>query len=114
MTTTSLPPRQPAPASPAGQRPQRRWCRGSRLLVAASLGWLGYVLAQVLAQRVRSGRAWLQLVPDLAPPLVFLVVPLLLLAVPAALALARVRLPAAACLWTVGAAAAALVLGLSR
>jgi endonuclease/exonuclease/phosphatase (EEP) superfamily protein YafD len=82
----------------------------SRALVALAAGWLAYVLAQ----RVLSGRWWLWLVPDLAPPLVFAAVPALLLAAPLLLRAARRRMPPAALGLTTGPAALALLLGLGQ
>ncbi|MFY1690219.1 endonuclease/exonuclease/phosphatase family protein [Plantactinospora sp. WMMB782] len=58
----------------AGARP--RWSRRTRGLLVAAVLWLGYALLQP----VLSGRWWLMQLPDLAPPLVFLLVPLLLAA----------------------------------
>jgi Endonuclease/Exonuclease/phosphatase family len=50
-----------------------RWYLGTRMLVAASVLWLGFVLAQLSF----SGRWW-WLVFDAMPPLAFVVVPILL------------------------------------
>lgn len=47
------------------------------VLVVLTVAWLVFVLAR----RVFSGRHWLWLLPDLLPPLCFLVVPVLLVAV---------------------------------
>ncbi|MFJ6194820.1 endonuclease/exonuclease/phosphatase family protein [Micromonospora sp. NPDC092111] len=60
--------RRPAPA------PGRRW--PGRVLLAAAGSWLAFVVAHLLL----SGRAWWWNLPDLAPPLLFLAVPVLLLA----------------------------------
>jgi|HigsolmetaAR206D_1030411.scaffolds.fasta_scaffold00995_10 endonuclease/exonuclease/phosphatase (EEP) superfamily protein YafD len=60
----------------AGRAAWRSWSRRTRWLVVASLLWLTYALVQP----VLSGRWWLMQLPDLAPPLIFLVVPLTLLA----------------------------------
>ncbi|GII79527.1 hypothetical protein Sru01_45090 [Sphaerisporangium rufum] len=66
----------PPPAGPAG-RPRRRWCLGTRLVVAASAGWLAFVLCHLLA----SGRTPLWAPLDLIPPVLFLAVPALLMVV---------------------------------
>ncbi|HEX6467978.1 MAG TPA: endonuclease/exonuclease/phosphatase family protein [Streptosporangiaceae bacterium] len=58
-------------------RPRRRWCWGTRLVVTASLGWLAFVLLH----RLLSGRTWVWAPFDLLPPLVFVAVPVALLAV---------------------------------
>ncbi|WP_344475068.1 endonuclease/exonuclease/phosphatase family protein [Nonomuraea monospora] len=58
-------------------RPRRRWCWGTKLVVTASAGWLLFVLCHLLA----SGRAALWAPIELVPPLLFLVVPALLLVV---------------------------------
>jgi len=91
----------PPPAGP------RRWCLATRLLVAAAGAWLLFVVAQ----RLLSGRAWLWLLPDLMPPPVLAVAPVVLLA---ALGVARAAgrpVPRRARWITAGAALAALVLG---
>lgn len=73
----------PTPATPAadaGARPGRapgRWCWGTWLVVTASVGWLAFVVAQLAL----AGRAWWWSLPELAPPLVFVLVPVLLLIV---------------------------------
>ncbi|MGI5213950.1 endonuclease/exonuclease/phosphatase family protein [Plantactinospora sp. CA-290183] len=96
MTTSAIEPGQavgPAPATapldpaetatsgvPTGaRRPWRDWSRRTRWLLVAAALWLGYTLVQP----VLSGRWWLMQLPDLAPPLVFLAVPLALLALAA-------------------------------
>jgi hypothetical protein len=73
-----------APARPAilprfraWLRPRRRWCWGTRLVLAASLGWLLFVVAH----RLFSGRTWVWALLDLIPPVTFVLVPALLLAV---------------------------------
>jgi hypothetical protein len=58
-------------------RSRRRWCRGTRLVVAASLAWLLFVLVH----RLLSGRTWLWGPLDLIPPLAFVAVPAALLVV---------------------------------
>jgi endonuclease/exonuclease/phosphatase (EEP) superfamily protein YafD len=67
--------------------------------LAASVAWLGYVVLHAVA----SGRWWPMLLPDLAPPPVFLAVPLVLLA------LAPLARPAHR--WIVTTALAALLVG---
>ncbi|WP_405147527.1 endonuclease/exonuclease/phosphatase family protein [Sphaerisporangium sp. NBC_01403] len=87
---------------PTSQRavPPARWCLGTRLLVTATLAWAALLLVHALV----SGRWWLWLVVELAPPVVVLVVPVVLLAL-TPLAARPVRLPLAVVL------AATLVLG---
>ncbi|GAA3611644.1 endonuclease/exonuclease/phosphatase family protein [Nonomuraea rosea] len=58
-------------------RPRRRWCWGTKLVVTASVAWLLFVLCHLLA----SGRTSLWAPLELTPPLLFLAVPVLLLAV---------------------------------
>ncbi|MEU6409266.1 endonuclease/exonuclease/phosphatase family protein [Microbispora sp. NPDC046933] len=58
-------------------RPRRRWCWGTRLVVTASVAWLLFVVCHLLA----SGRTSLWAPIDLIPPLLFLAVPVLLMAV---------------------------------
>lgn len=58
-------------------RPRRRWCLGTKLVVTASLAWLLFVLCHLLA----SGRTSLWAPIELIPPLLFLVVPAVLLVV---------------------------------
>lgn len=58
-------------------RPRRRWCWGTKLVVTASVAWLLFVLCHLLA----SGRTSLWAPLELIPPLLFLVVPALLLVV---------------------------------
>jgi endonuclease/exonuclease/phosphatase (EEP) superfamily protein YafD len=81
-----------SPPAPGDPRPARdaaepRWCLYTRLLLLAGTGWLLLVLLQYLL----SGHWWAMMVPDLAPPMVFLAVPLLLLAGVPAARLARRR-----------------------
>lgn len=80
-------------------RPSRvhRW--SARLIAGLALGWLAFVAAH----RMLSGRWWVWLLPDLLPPLVFVAVPLLLLAL--------VPLARPPRWWTGGCAATALLLG---
>jgi endonuclease/exonuclease/phosphatase (EEP) superfamily protein YafD len=87
-----------------------RWCLATRLLVAAAAGWLLFAVAQ----RVLSGRVWLWLVPDLMPPLAFVVAPLLLVAALGVARAARRPVPRQARLLAAGAALAALALGWSQ
>ncbi|SCG73710.1 endonuclease/exonuclease/phosphatase family protein [Micromonospora coxensis] len=83
-----------------------RWCPGTRLLVAVALGWL---LLTAL-HRLLTGRWWFWLLPDLLPPVAYVLVPVLLaLAVPAARLLRR---PVPSRPRTVVLTAAALALGL--
>lgn len=66
-----------AAGSPDADRPGRRWCWGTWLVISASVAWLAFVVAHLLL----AGRVWWWTVPELMPPLAFLVLPLLLLAV---------------------------------
>ncbi|HEY0639808.1 MAG TPA: endonuclease/exonuclease/phosphatase family protein [Pseudonocardiaceae bacterium] len=90
-TTTRAPaadtaPAEPAgPAGPAGPHParggRRRWCLGTRLLVAATAAWVVFLGLHVLL----AGRWWPWLVVEAMPTLTVVVVPaLLLLVVPLA------------------------------
>ncbi|XRQ09012.1 endonuclease/exonuclease/phosphatase family protein [Actinomadura welshii] len=76
---------------------RRRWCRGTRLLVGASLGWL----LTVVLHLVLAGRLWLWQLFELAPPVVFLAVPALLLAGIPVLRIVRDRVPRTAKWWIV-------------
>lgn len=87
--------------------PRRRWCLGTRLLVAAAVLWLAFVLAH----RLLSGRLWLWTAVDMLPPPAFLAVPLSLLAAIPLVRLTRVRLPESAVRTVVVAVALATVLG---
>jgi hypothetical protein len=58
-------------------RPRRRWCLGTRLVVTASMVWLLFVITHLQA----SGRMSLWAPVDLIPPLLFLMVPALLMIV---------------------------------
>lgn len=58
-------------------RPRRRWCLGTRLVVAASLAWLLFVVLH----RLLSGRTGLWAPLDLIPPFLLVAVPTILLAV---------------------------------
>ncbi|GGO10495.1 hypothetical protein GCM10010116_21070 [Microbispora rosea subsp. aerata] len=82
---------------------RREGKRRGRLVAAAAAAWLLFVVLHLLL----SGRFWLWLVPDLVPPLVYLAVPLLLVA---ALPLTRGR----ARLWCAAATAVSLALGAGR
>lgn len=84
-----------------------RWCLGSRLLVAGALLWAGFVLAHLGL----SGRWWLWSVVDAAPPLVFVIAPLLVLAVLGAVVWRGVPVPRAARWWVVVPTVAALAAG---
>jgi len=53
-----------------------RWCRGTKLLVAAAVVWVVFLAAHLLL----AGRWWLWGVVETMPPLTILVVPLALLA----------------------------------
>ncbi|MEV4478106.1 endonuclease/exonuclease/phosphatase family protein [Micromonospora coxensis] len=76
----------PAAGDRATAPARNRWCPGTRLLVAATLGWL---LLTVL-HRLLTGRWWFWLLPDLLPPVAYVLAPVLLaLAVPAARLLRR-------------------------
>ncbi|MEU6035937.1 endonuclease/exonuclease/phosphatase family protein [Actinomadura sp. NPDC047616] len=94
----------PSPLSVADRREteaaadtRRRWCRGTRLLVAASLAWLAFVLLHIAL----AGRLWLWQLFELAPPLMFLAVPALLLAGIPLLRIVRDRVPRSAKWWIV-------------
>ncbi|ELS58932.1 endonuclease/exonuclease/phosphatase family protein [Streptomyces viridochromogenes] len=82
-----------SPTSEAGPEPapvaKPRWCRYTRLLLAAGTGWLVLVVLQYLL----SGRWWAMMVLNLEPPIAFVAVPLLLLAGIPAARLARRRVP---------------------
>ncbi|QSB12901.1 endonuclease/exonuclease/phosphatase family protein [Natronosporangium hydrolyticum] len=87
--------------------PRRRWCRGTWVAVALAATWLGLVCLHLLI----SGRWWGWTFVDLAPPLIFAVVPLLILAAPAVLRLVRIRMPARAVWWVAATAVVSLLLG---
>lgn len=86
MTTSAIEPPSgaagPPDAAPDGgsfRTGRWRWSRlsrRSRWLLAVGVLWLAYTLAQPAL----SGRWWLMQLPDLAPPVVFFAVPVLLLA----------------------------------
>lgn len=82
---------QTAPPSTQAARPANRprWCRATRLLVAATAAWWLYLVLHW----VLSGRFWLWLIPAAAPPMVFLAAPLLLLLGVAALRAIRRPMP---------------------
>ncbi|GGY97309.1 endonuclease/exonuclease/phosphatase family protein [Streptomyces poonensis] len=61
--------------------------RAVRVLVTLAVLWACYTVLQ----RLISGRWWVMLVPDLLPPVAFLLVPVLLIAAACALALRRRR-----------------------
>jgi endonuclease/exonuclease/phosphatase (EEP) superfamily protein YafD len=83
------------------------WCRATWALVATTGAWLSFVGLQWLL----TGRWWLWLLPDLLPPLTFLLVPLLLVAaLPAARLLGR-RVPVTATRLVLAGAVAAAALG---
>lgn len=92
-------PKQAADRSPSGPAPGRwrRW--GVRLTMGYAVAWLLFVAAH----RVLSGRVWWWILPDLTPPVAFLVVPVFLLVVAPLLRPTR--------RWVVLLALAALVLG---
>jgi endonuclease/exonuclease/phosphatase (EEP) superfamily protein YafD len=84
---------------------RRRWCRGTRLLVGASLAWLAIVLLHITL----TGRLWLWQIFELAPPAIFLAMPVLLLAGIPLLRIIRDRVPRSAKWWIVLATSASLV-----
>jgi endonuclease/exonuclease/phosphatase (EEP) superfamily protein YafD len=85
----------------------RPWCLATRVSVGAAAGWLAFTVLH----RLFSGRLWLWHLPDLLPPITFLVVPVALLAVlPLARALRR-PLPRTPAVLVAGAAVLGLVLG---
>jgi endonuclease/exonuclease/phosphatase (EEP) superfamily protein YafD len=95
-----------ATAGPVDVRAGRRWCLGTRLLVAASAAWVLFVCAHVLL----TGRWWPWLIVESTPPVALVVVPLLLLAVsPLAAPVRRWLSPALAGLVLVGLSMAGLV-----
>jgi endonuclease/exonuclease/phosphatase family metal-dependent hydrolase len=65
----------PAPPMPVAADAGRPWCRATRVLVVLAVGWLAFSLAGL----VFSGRWWLWLLPDLAPPITGIAVPALIL-----------------------------------
>ncbi|MCI4066782.1 endonuclease/exonuclease/phosphatase family protein [Micromonospora sp. R77] len=93
-------------ATPAGA--PRRWCRATRLVYAAALGWL----LLTAAHRALTGRWWFWLLPDLVPPAAYLLVPVALAAAVAAARTLRRPLPGRPAVTVLAAAATALVLGL--
>lgn len=66
-----------APPEPAPPAATRRWCRGTWLVMSAAVGWLVFVALHLLL----SGRAWWWSLPELLPPLAFVVTPVALAAV---------------------------------
>ncbi|MBP2708416.1 endonuclease/exonuclease/phosphatase family protein [Microbispora sp. RL4-1S] len=86
----------PAPAATTKRPP--RWT--GRLLLCVAAAWAAFVVLH----RLLSGRFWLWLVPDMVPPLVYLVVPLLLLAAAPAAGRGSRR-------WCAGLAVVSLALG---
>lgn len=98
-----------AEAPPAAAGPARRpWCRATRLLCAAALGWSVFTGLH----RALTGRWWFWLLPDLVPPAAYLLVPVALAAaVPVARVLRR-PVPARPAAVVLAAAATALALGL--
>ncbi|MDG6106282.1 endonuclease/exonuclease/phosphatase family protein [Dactylosporangium aurantiacum] len=83
------------------------WCRATRVTVAATVAWLAFVCLQHLL----TGRWWLWLLPDLLPPLTFLLVPVLLAAVLPAARLLRRRVPTGAARVVLAGAVVAAALG---
>jgi hypothetical protein len=91
----------------AYDRTRNKWCIGSRLVVATSVLWLLFSIVR----GTLSGRSWMGLILDLAPPLSLLVTPLCISATPlVALAIGR-RLPKRALLITLAASLGAFLLG---
>jgi endonuclease/exonuclease/phosphatase (EEP) superfamily protein YafD len=76
-----------APGAGGAERP--RWCRATRALVFASVGW--WIL--LAAHDVLSGRWWFWLLPDLAPPLAYVAVPVVIFAAVAVVGRVRQPLP---------------------
>ncbi|WP_371606421.1 endonuclease/exonuclease/phosphatase family protein [Streptomyces sp. NBC_01213] len=75
--TAAGPPPDGRTAAGTGEGPRaRRWCRGTRLLVAATGVWALLLVLHVLL----AGRWWLWLLVEAVPPLTLVAVPLLLLA----------------------------------
>lgn len=64
-------------AAPRERRGRVRWCRGTWLVLSASVAWLAFVVAHLAF----SGRVWWWTVLELLPPIGFVLVPVLLLAV---------------------------------
>jgi endonuclease/exonuclease/phosphatase (EEP) superfamily protein YafD len=86
----------------------RQWCPATRVSVAAAGAWLAFTVLH----RLFSGRLWLWSVPDLLPPITFLVVPVLLLAVVPVAGASRRPLPPTATLLLVGGAVLGLAFGI--
>ncbi|MBO4204960.1 endonuclease/exonuclease/phosphatase family protein [Micromonospora echinofusca] len=99
-----------APGAPAGTGPvpRPRWCPATRLVLTVAVGWL----LLVVGHRVFTGRWWFWLLPDLAPPLAYAVVPLLVAAAVPAARLLRRPLPARPRAVVLAATAGAFALGL--
>jgi endonuclease/exonuclease/phosphatase family metal-dependent hydrolase len=78
--------------------------------MCASAGWL---LLSV-GRQVLSGRVWWWVLPDLLPPVLFALVPVVLLVAIPLSRLARARLPVRAAWWTAASATAALAVGVPQ
>lgn len=87
-----------------------RWRLGTRLILCAAAAWLTFTAARPLL----SGRVWWWVLPDLLPPAMFVLVPVVLLAGVPMLRLARIRLPRSATWLVTAIAAAALVAGFAQ
>lgn len=67
--------REPGPApAPATDSPRRRWCWGTRLVVAAATAWSAFLLAHLLL----TGEVWWWSIVELIPPIALAVPPILL------------------------------------
>ncbi len=95
------------PAGGAAAAPGPRWCWVTRLVLAGTGGWLLFVLLHLAF----SGRFWLWLLPDAAPPILYLAAPVLLLGTLPALRLLRRPMPPAARRIVATGALVALLLG---
>lgn len=79
----------------------------ARLLLSVGLAWLAFVVLHL----VFAGRAWIWVLVDLMPPLLFVVVPLVVLVGLAALGLSTRRPTLSVTRWVILAAVVALTLG---
>jgi endonuclease/exonuclease/phosphatase family metal-dependent hydrolase len=108
MKTLPMPSSEILPPSAVVRR--RRWCLGTRVLVALALLWLAFAVAQ----RLLSGHWWFWLLVDVLPPLLLVAVPVLLVLSVPVLLLCRVPLPLSARSWVLAAAVSAGLLGFGQ
>jgi hypothetical protein len=78
-----------------------------RLLLAADAAWLVFTVSRLLL----SGAVWLMVLPDMVPPILLAVVPVVFLAAVGLVRLGRAPISRLAALGTAGAALAALAIG---